>query len=137
MHKNEDNQTVKLIHTMSSVLVGGVFGLGICLIILFLCSMGISSGWLNNRSMMQYTVAGCVIGGFGGALFSILRVRAKTLIIGLLASCIQFLLILTIGFLMYPGITLSQNGAGIAVGCLAGGVVAGFLGGKPKKKRRK
>jgi len=137
MRKNEEDQASKLFRTMGRVLLGGIFSLGICLIILFLCSIGISSGWLNDRAMMQYTIGSCVIGGFCGGLFSVMCIREKTLIIGLLTSCIQFLLVLSIGFLMFPGISLSEHGAGIAAGCLAGGVLAGFLGGKPKKKRRK
>ena len=137
MRKNEDDQTAKAVKTMSGILIGGIIALGICLIILFLCSIGVSSGWLNNHAMMQYTIGGCVIGGFFGAIYSVLRVRSKKLVIGILTSCIQLLLILSIGILMYPGITLSEHGAGIAVGCFAGGILAGFLSGKPKKKRRK
>ena len=137
MRKNEEDQATRLIRSMGSVLIGGIFALGISLIILFICSIGISGGWLSNQSMIQYTIAACVVGGFFGALLSVLRVRSKTLIIGVVTACVQFLLILSIGFLMYPEISVSNHGIGIAAGCLAGGAIAGFLGGKPKKKRRK
>lgn len=137
MRKNEDDQTAKLFRSISSILLGGVIAIAVCLLILLLCSVGISGGILNNRAMMQYTVAGCVAGGFSGGLFAVKRIRSKTLFIGLGASIVQFLLILTIGILMYPEISLSEHGLGIAAGCLAGGAIAGFLGGKPKKKRRK
>ena len=137
MRKNEEDQTAKLVQSMGSILVGGIVSLGISIIILFLCSIGISSGWLNNQRMMQYTIGACVIGGFCGATFSVLRVRSKRLFVGLLASCIQFLLILSVGFLAFPAVSVAEHGAGIATGCLVGGVLAGFLGGKPKKKRRK
>lgn len=137
MHKTEEDKATKLVRAMGNILVGGIVSLGICFVILFLCSIGISSGWLNDRAMLQYTIAGCVIGGFGGALLSVMRVRSKTLIVGLLTSCILFLLILSIGFLMFPSISVAGHGAGIAAGCLAGGALAGFMGGKPKKKRRK
>ena len=137
MHKNEEDQAAKLIQMMGSILLGGMAALAVSLFILFLCSICISAGLLSNRAMMQYTVAGCVIGGFAGGLFAVARVRAKTLLIGLGAACIQFFLILTIGFLVYSGVSISEHGIGIAAGCLAGGALAGFLGGKPKKKRRK
>ena len=136
MRKNEDDQAVKLVQSMGIILVGGVLSLGVCLILLFLCSMGISSGWLNNRAMMQYTIGCCLVGGFSGAMFSVFRVRSKTLFVGLLTSCILFLLILSVGFLTFPEISLSQQGPSIAVGCLIGGILAGFMGSKPKKKRR-
>ncbi len=137
MRKNEEDQAAKLIQTMGSVLLGGVLSIGISFVVLFLCSIGISSGWLNNRAMMQYTIGSCVIGSFSGAMLSIIRVRSKTLIIGLITSCIHYLLILTVGFLMFPSISVAEHGVVIAAGCLSGGVIAGFLGGKPKKKRRK
>lgn len=137
MRKNEDDQAVKLVRSMGSILVGGALSLVISLTILFLCSIGISSGWLNNRVMLQYTVGSCVIGGFTGAMFSVFCVRSKTLFVGLTNACIQFLLILSIGFLMFREISVAEQGAGIALGCLAGGILAGFLGGKPNKKRRK
>ena len=137
MRKNEDDQTVKAVKTMATVTLGGILALGACLIVLFLCSIGVSSGWLSDRSMIQYTIGGCVAGGFIGAGFSIVRIRFKTLVIGFLTSCIQFLFILLIGYLMFPDIALSGHGAGIAAGCIAGGLLAGFLVRKPKKKRRK
>ncbi len=137
MHKNEDDQTSKVVKTMATVMLGGILALGICLIILFLCSIGVSNGWLSDRAMIQYTIGGCVVGGFFGAEFSVLRLRYKTLIIGFLTSCIQILFILSIGYLLFPSISLSGHGAGVAVGCIAGGLLAGFLIRKPKKKRRK
>lgn len=137
MRKNEETQATKWIHLTGSVLIGGVLALGVCLIILFVCSVCISKGVLNNQAMIQYTIAGCVIGGFSGATLSIYRVRAKTLVVGVFTACIQFLLILLTGFLIYPDISVVEHGLGIAAGCLAGGALAGFLLGKPKKKRRK
>ena len=137
MRKKEDDHTAKLVKAMGYVLIGGIFALGICLIILFLFSLGVSSGWLNDRFMIHYTIGGCLIGAFCGATYSVIRTQAMTLIIGFLTSCIQFLLILSIGLLMYSDITLSEHGVGIAASCISGGLLAGFLGGKPKKKRRK
>lgn len=137
MRKKEEDSAVKLMRATSSVLLGGAIALAICLLILFLCSMGISSGFLDDHAMVQYTIAGCVIGSFGGGFYAVMHIRSKTLLVGLGASAIQFLLILTIGFLMYPGISAAQNGIGVAAGCFAGGAIAGILGGKPKKKRRK
>ena len=137
MRKNEEDQAAKLIQMMGSILLGGMAALAVSLFILFLCSICISAGLLSNRAMMQYTVAGCVIGGFAGGLFAVARVRAKTLLIGLGAACIQFFLILTIGFLFFTKSSIENHGVLLVLGSLIGGALAGTVGGKRKKKRRK
>lgn len=137
MRKNEEDQGAKLIRCMSGILLGGALAVLVCLALLFLCSVGISGGWLSDRYMVQYTFAACVIGGLVGGLFAVLRCRTRTLLVGLGAGGVFFLLLLTISLLFYPGMSVENRGLGLLCSCLAGGALAGVLGGKPKKKRRK
>lgn len=137
MRKNEEEQSAKLIRFMSSILLGGVLALAVCLVFLFLCSIGISSGWVGDRFMVQYTLAGCVLGSLIGGIFAVRRCRTRTLVVGLCAGVVLFLLLLTVGLLFYPGMSVENRGVGLLCGCLFGGALAGLLGGKPKKKRRK
>lgn len=137
MRKNEEEQGAKLIRFMSSILLGGVLALAICLTFLFLCSIGIAKGWVSNRFMVQYTLAGCVLGCLIGGMFAVLRCRTKTLLVGLGVGVVLFLLLLTIGLVFYPGMSVEKRGIGLLCACLFGGALAGLLGGKPKKKRRK
>ena len=105
MRKNEEEQSAKLIRFMSSILLGGVLALAVCLVFLFLCSVGIC--------------------------------RSRTLVMGLCVGAVLFLLLLTAGLLFYPGMSIEEGGVGLLCACLIGGALAGLLGGKPKKKRRK
>ncbi|MGM9607868.1 MAG: TIGR04086 family membrane protein [Oscillospiraceae bacterium] len=137
MRKTEEEQSAKLIRFMSSILLGGVLALAVCLVFLFLCSIGISSGWVGDRFMVQYTLAGCVLGSLSGGMFAVLRCRSRTLVVGLGVGAVLFLLLLTVGLLFYPGMSVENRGVGLLCGCLFGGALAGLWGGKPKKKRRK
>ena len=137
MQRREEDQGAKLVRFMSNILLGGIAALLVCLVVLFLCAVGISGGWLNDRHMVQYTIAGCVIGCLAGGLFAVLRCRARTLLVGLGVGGVFFLLLLTVGLLFYPDMSMGEQGVGLLCGALFGGALAGFLGGKPKKKRRK
>lgn len=137
MQRREEEQSAKLVRYLGNILLGGVLALLVCLAVLLLCAVGISSGWLNDRHMVQYTIAGCVIGCAVGGLFAVLRCQARTLLVGLAVGGVFFLLLLTVGLLFYPDMSMGERGVGLLCGALFGGALAGFLGGKPKKKRRK
>ena len=137
MRKSEEEQGAKLIRFLWGILLGGVLALLVCLAVLLICSVGISGGWISDRHMVQCTLVGCVLGSFVGGMFAVLRCRARTLLVGLGVGCVFFLLLLTIGLLFYPGMSVEERGIGLLCACLFGGALAGFLGGKPKKKRRK
>lgn len=137
MRKNEEEQGAKLVKFMGGILLGGVLALLVCLAVLLICSAGISGGWISDRYMMQCTLAGCVLGSLSGGMFAVLRCRARTLLVGLGVGCVFFLLLLTIGLLFYPDMSVERQGLSLLCASLVGGVLAGFLGRKPKKKRRK
>ena len=137
MQRREEDQSAKLVRLMGNILLGGVLALLVCLVVLFFCAVGISSGWLNDRHMVQYTIAGCVLGCLIGGLFAVLRCRTRTLLVGLAVGGVFFLLLLTVGLLFYPDMSMGERGIGLLCGAMFGGALAGFLGGKPKKKRRK
>ncbi|MCC8120977.1 MAG: TIGR04086 family membrane protein, partial [Oscillospiraceae bacterium] len=73
MRVNEEEQGVRLVGFMGAAVLGGLLAVGISMMVLFFCSLGISAGLLSESYMVQYTFAGCVIGGFSGGLFAVLR----------------------------------------------------------------
>lgn len=137
MRKTEEDQGTRLVRAMTNILLGGVVALAVCLMFLFLCSIGISGGWLQEGLMYQMAVVSCVIGGFAGAMTAVRRCGSRALIVGLAAGAVFFLLLLTVGVLLFESMSLEAGGLGLLCGGLCGGAAAGLMGSKPKKKRRK
>lgn len=137
MRKTEEDQSAKLVRVMSGVLLSGVLAFGVCLVFLFICSVGISGGWLGEDLMYQMAVVGCVVGGFAGGVFAVRRCGARALLAGLAAGGVFFLLLLTAGLLLFESMSVEQGGLGLLSGALCGGAAAGILGSRPKKKKRK
>ena len=137
MRKTEEDQGTRLVRAMTNILLGGVVALAVCLMFLFLCSIGISGGWLQEGLMYQMAVVSCVIGGFAGAMTAVRRSGSRALIVGLAVGAVFFLLLLTVGVLLFESMSLEAGGLGLLCGGLCGGAAAGLMGSKPKKKRRK
>ena len=137
MRKTEEDQGTRLVRAMTNILLGGVVALAVCLMFLFLCSIGISGGWLQEGLMYQMAVVSCVIGGFAGAMTAVRRCGSRALIVGLAVGSVFFLLLLTVGVLLFESMSLEAGGLGLLCGGLCGGAAAGLMGSKPKKKRRK
>ena len=77
MRKTEEDQGTRLVRAMTNILLGGVVALAVCLMFLFLCSIGISGGWLQEGLMYQMAVVSCVIGGFAGAMTAVRRCGSR------------------------------------------------------------
>ena len=142
MRKTEEDQSAKLVRVITGVLLGGVLALGVCLVFLFLCAVGVSGGRLSEDLMDRLAIVGCVVGGFAGGIFAVRRCGAGPLLAGLAAGAVLFLLLLTIGSLCFENVPLGAGGIGRLWASLCGGAAAGLLGsGKkkaaPRKKRRK
>ena len=137
MRKTEEDQGTRLVRAMTNILLGGVVALAVCLMFLFLCSIGISGGWLQEGLMYQMAVVSCVIGGFAGAMTAVRRCGSRALIVGLAVGAVFFLLLLTVGVLLFESMSLEAGGLGLLCGGLCVGEAAGLMGSKTKKKRRK
>jgi len=137
MRKNEEERGTRLVQHMSAVLLGGVIALLVCLVLLFLCSLAISAGWLADRSMLQYTLASCVLSCLIGGRYAVSRCRSRTLLVGLGTGAVFFLLLLTIGIIFCSDMSVENHAVGLVLASLAGGALAGLLGGRPKRKKRK
>ena len=137
MHKTEEDQGAKLVRVITGVLLGGVLALGVCLVFLFLCGVGASGGQLSEDLVDRMAIVGCVLGGFAGGLFAVRRCGSASLLAGLAAGAVLFLLLLTIGLLLFEGMSVEYGGLGLLSGALCGGAAAGLLGARPKKKKRR
>lgn len=137
MRKTEEDQSAKLVRVITGVLLGGALALGVCIVFLFFCAAGISGGWLSEEWMDRLAIVGCVLGGFAGGIFAVRRCGSGPLLAGMAAGGVLFLLLLTIGLLLFDGMSVEHGGLGLLSGALCGGAAAGLLGARPKKKKRK
>lgn len=132
-----DYEAKDVIRLLGTILLGGVIALAVCCVFLFAASAAISVGWLREEASLQIIVAGCALGTACGVIFAILQHRRRTLLIGLSVAGVFFLLLLSIGMLIYDTMSLEQGGPAILCGSLCGGAAVGLLFGRPKKKKRK
>lgn len=137
MRKKEEEQGMQLFKYMSCILLAGVVALLFCFIFLFFCSLFVSNGWISSKHIIQYTIAVCAISSFMGGMFAVSRYRCKTLLVGVGTGAVLFLLLLTAGIVFFPSVSIENQGIGLLCAALFGGALAGLLGGKRKKKRRK
>lgn len=137
MRKSEESQSEKLLHLMSGVLMGAAVSAALCIMFLFACSVGISMGLISEDRIYQLTVAGCVFGSLLGGTAAVHKCGTAPLPIGTAVGGIHFLLMLTIGFLLFGSDIAGGGGLGLLLGCLCGGAVSGMLGSKRRPRRRK
>ena len=134
MRKTEEEQGAKLVRCALGIVIGGVTALIVCLLFLLAASLGIARGALSERLMYQITVVSCVVGSFIGGNVAVRRCGARSLLAGLAAGGVLFLLLLTVGVLFFRTVSPGSGGIGLLCGCLCGGAVSGLLGGGRKKK---
>lgn len=137
MRKKEEEQGMQALRYMSCILLAGLVALLLCFVFLCLCSFFVSSGWISSKHMIQYTIAVCAISSFLGGIFAVTRYRCKTLLVGIGTGAVLFLMLLTAGIIFFPNVSIENHGVGLLCAALFGGALAGLVGGKQKKKRRK
>ena len=126
------------VNAMCELLKGGVAAGLVSILTLLLCAVMVSAGVLKERWMEGAVLASCVAGALAGGMLAVLRIRARTLLVGLAVGGILFLLLLTAGFLAFNTASIEHGGVGVLCACLCGGGLAGLLGRKtPKKKHRR
>ena len=104
---------------------------------LVVCALLVSGGMVGEKLMGRGILAICVVSSLVGGLVTVRRLERGTLPAGLGVGGMLFLLLLTAGFLLYEEASLSNGGVPILIACCCGGAIAGVLGGRPRKKRKR
>ncbi len=134
--KPEDPAAVWL-GTMCRLLKGGGVAVVTAALGLVVCALLVSGGMVGEKLMGRGILAICVVSSLVGGLVAVRRLERGTLLAGLGVGGILFLLLLTAGFLLYEDASLSNGGVPILIACCCGGAIAGVLGGRPRKKRKR
>ena len=119
------------------VLKGGVLAGVTTILALLACAVLVSVGAVPVGAMYGAVLAVCAAGSLLGGTYAVRRVGRRSLLAGLGAGAVLFLLLLTAGLIAYQGRSIANGGAGILCACLCGGAIPGLLARKPKKKRRR
>ena len=135
--RQTENPAMGWLNAMCEILKGGIVALAVTLLILMAGACLISAGVLSDSAMSGLVTASCVIGALLGGLLAVRWVGSKPLPVGLGTGLILFLLLLSIGLLLYDSASLAQGGVRLALACACGGALAGVLGGRRKKPKRK
>lgn len=135
MKKREEEHGARLIHLLTCILAGGGIAFGLSIAALVAGAALIASGRLPEDVMDQVTICAAVLGCFIGGLYGVLCVKSRVLLVGLAVGVVFYLLWMTAG-LITSG-TVSGMGSLRLLCCgLLGGAAAGFLGARPKKRRK-
>ena len=132
----EEDQGTRGLRVLCHILAGAAIALFSSILLLFFVSMAVSGGWLRESLMPQLTVAVCVLSGIIGGMTTVKRHRTRGLLLGVGVGGCFFLLLTTIGFLCFDGMSVENGGAAILSGCLCGGAMAGLLGGRCSRKKK-
>ena len=137
MGRPDEEQGAWALRCMTQVLIGALVAALVSLLFLFVCAVFISGGHLSQSHTGVYSVCACVLGSLVGGVTAVSRCKGRSLIVGLLTGAVLFLILLTMGLLLYKSVALEEGGLPLGCGCLCGGALAGLFGARPKKKRRK
>lgn len=135
--RKEDEQGMWAVKAMTQVLLGGAVATVTSLLFLFMCAVLISQGVLGQEHTNMAAVAACVVGSLVGGVVAVSRCKGRSMIVGLFTGVALFLILLTLGVLLYETVALEDGGVPLGCACLCGGALAGLFGARPKKKRRK
>jgi putative membrane protein (TIGR04086 family) len=135
--KRKEESGERWLAILSDLLKGGVLAGVVTVLVLLLCAWLMSAGVLREQWIEGIVLAACVLGAALGGSYAVYQVGRSPLPVGLGVGAVLFFLLATAGFLAIDGGSVGQNGAVTLCACLCGGAIAGFLGRKPKKKRKR
>lgn len=135
MQDREGKMELHLQGVMLALFFGGIIALGVCCLLLLICSIMLVTGVVPERTMPTLCIILCGISSLIGGHFAIQRGDAPPLLLGLMTGVFLCVLILIIGFSGYPKASLQGTSLWILLAALIGGGIAGLS--KPNKKRKK
>ena len=122
---------------MCALLKGALAAVLTALLTLAVCSLFISAGVIPEGAMDRTVLAACILGSLAGGLLAVRLVGRSTLLVGTGVGAVLFLVLLSVGWLLFETASLANGGLLILLACLCGGAMAGILGARSKKKRKR
>ena len=133
----QKGQELPWLDGVCQLLTGGVLALGVSIGVLMGIAALVSGGLMSEGTLEHSVMCACVLGGLVGGLWAVLRLRRRTLLVGAGVGVIEFLLLLTIGLLVFDRTPQEADVLQNLLACCCGGALAGILGSRPKKRRKR
>lgn len=121
----------------AAFLQGGLLALGVYLLGLLLLALLLVKGALPEGSAFPTVAVLCVLAVFCGGTVAARRSPWGTLPAGLLCAALFAVVLAAVGTAFWQGITWTGHGGVLLLCALGGGVLAGLLGGRKRKKRKR
>ena len=121
----------------TSMAKGSVTAFVVTGVLLLVCAGLVSGGWVSQNGMMRYSPAACVLGAAVGGLVSICGHRELALPMGVGTGAGLFLLLLLLGLALSGDLPQWDAMPVILCACMCGGTMAGILGRRKGKKKRR
>ncbi len=118
-------------------LQGGLLALGVYLLGLLLLAFLMVKGTLPERSAFPVVAVLCVLAVFCGGMVAARRSPWGTLPAGLLCAVLFAVVLAAVGTAFWQGITWTGHGGILLLCALGGGGLAGLLGGRKRRKRKR
>ena len=122
---------------LTALLKGAVMGAAVLLLCLLAGAGGISLGMLGQEMMARWGILSCVAGGLTGGWMAVREERRMALILGPGTGGILFALLLLTGLVLGGGSPAGERMLPVLCACLCGGGMAGILGRKGKKRKKR
>lgn len=121
----------------TSFVKGGALALGVYLAGLLLLALLLIKGTLPEGSAFPAVAGLCVLAVFCGGVVSARQSPWGTLPAALACAALFAVALAGVGTAFWQGITWTGRGGVLLLCVLAGGVLAGLLGGRKKRKRKR
>ena len=131
--RRQEESGEQWVNSMCELLKGGVLAGFSAVLALLLCALLISMGVLREQWAQGAVLAVCVLGGFAGGIYSIRKIRSRSLLVGTGVGAILFLLLLTAGLLAYDTASLEQGEPAYSAPACAGERSPGYWEESPRK----
>lgn len=121
---------------LKGIFWGCLWAFVIGVVLIFVCSLGMSCGFLSEKYFHGYVYVSCVVGCFVGGIIGASRCGSRILLVALAVGGILFLLQYAAGIIFCGETNLLEKWVYILGADLVGGAVAGLVYGKKDRKRK-
>ena len=135
MRNKKETRKTQPMSMANNAAIGAVIAFGMSIVLLFIAAWLLVSGRLSEGFMGTTAVLVLFISAFVGAAFAIRRNKEKAVPTGLLTGGLLYALTFVIGAFSERASLVGELSLHLLLACLIGGLCAGFLKLRPKKRR--